>query len=137
MLICGCYLGPWALSAQAHPYPKCLEVYKWFGVYLLQGNVKESLKQFTPFLLSPPITMIKTWAKLQKRTQFLLAGLVGREVYNKNTLMRVWSEDPQCMLYCLHHCLIYILLLDLLAEYSTWLPQTKHEELSSIWPPIN
>lgn len=89
-------LGPWKLSIQSFPYPQSLERYKWFGVYLLEGDVIPSLREFKSYLLSPPVTMVKSWAKLQKRTQLLLAKLVSKEVDDRDKLLSEWTKDPKC-----------------------------------------
>lgn len=104
-------LGLWSLSPQLLPYPQCVERYKWFAVFLLKGEVHcchgyictlyimqviPTLSQFTSSLLSPPITMIKSWAKLQQRTQVLLSALVAKEVSSRDQLLTTWKEDPQC-----------------------------------------
>ena len=40
--------------------------------------------------------MIKSWAKLQQRTQVLLSALVAKEVSSRDQLLTLWKEDPQC-----------------------------------------
>ena len=42
------------------------------------------------------MTMIKSWAKLQKRTQALLASLVEKGVSSRKELKDVWKTDTEC-----------------------------------------
>ena len=81
----------WALGAQELPYPDTLEKYRVFGQFLLQGKVTNqvicngapppppppppsvlclywmqvipNLAQFSPYLLTAPVTMMKKWSK--------------------------------------------------------------------------
>ncbi|XP_030847415.1 probable ATP-dependent RNA helicase DHX37 [Strongylocentrotus purpuratus] len=110
----------WPLPAQELDYPKSLDKVKWFGRFLLEGKVIPGLKKFTPSLLSTPSTMIKTWAKLQPRTEVILKALAGKGVYNKSSLIEVWRKDRQ-----------YLLL-----AYQEWLPKDLHADLMMSWPPI-
>jgi len=64
--------------------------------------------------------MIKTWAKLQPRTQLLLKELTGRNVDTLDTLLGAWQKDK----------------LYLLAAYQAWLPETLHGEVAALWPPV-
>jgi ATP-dependent RNA helicase DHX37/DHR1 len=111
--------GPWVLPSISLPYPAGIDRYKWFAVYLLQGDVFPPLKQFSSNLLCPPITMTKTWAKLHNRTQVLLAGLAAKEASTRDKILLIWQEEPQY----------------LLAEYMQWLPQNKHLLIKELWPP--
>jgi len=53
----------WSLPATELEYPTGIEKMKWFGRFLLEGHVVAKLGAWTPCLLSPPSTMVKTWAK--------------------------------------------------------------------------
>lgn len=53
----------WPIPAQKLPYPGGLDEYRVFAQFLLQGKVISRLADFTPCLLTPPITMVKTWSK--------------------------------------------------------------------------
>ncbi|XP_071491371.1 probable ATP-dependent RNA helicase DHX37 [Diadema antillarum] len=111
----------WQLPSQELEYPKCVDRVKWFARFLLEGKVVPSLKKYTSSLLSTPSTMIKTWAKLQPRTEILLKALAGKNVDNKAALVQAWREDKQY----------------LLQAYQEWLPQDLHAELLMSWPPID
>ena len=116
-----CTFGPrsWQVPAQELEYPAGLERYKWFAKFLLEGKVVAAFTKFAPFLLSPPVTMIKSWAKLQPRTEILLSELVSGNADSKMALMAAWKKDPKF----------------LLAALKQWIPQSKHAELSLLWPP--
>lgn len=64
--------------------------------------------------------MIKTWAKLQPRTQVLLQQLTSRNVDNLDALLGEWKKDKNY----------------LLAAYQGWLPESLHEQVASSWPPL-
>ena len=110
----------WCLAAQELEYPKCTERYKWFARYLLEGDVLPRLAFFRPSLVALPSTMVKTWSKLQPRTEALLKELVHRDVDNKASLLAMWEKDPK----------------GLLNEYLQWIPESKHDEVKEIWPPV-
>ncbi|XP_063965098.1 probable ATP-dependent RNA helicase DHX37 [Lytechinus pictus] len=110
----------WPLPAQELDFPKSLDKVKWFGKFLLEGKVIPGLKKFTPSLLSTPSTMIKSWAKLQPRTEVLLKALAGKEVDNKSSLIDEWRKDIQ-----------YLLL-----AYQEWISKDLHADLVMSWPPI-
>ena len=116
-----CTFGPrsWQVPAQELEYPAGLDRYKWFARFLLEGKVVPALAKFVPFLLSAPVTMIKTWAKLQPRTEVLLSELVSGKADSKTALEAAWKKDPKF----------------LLAAFKQWIPQSKYGELSLMWPP--
>ena len=116
-----CTLGSrsWQIPPQELDYPAGIDRYKWFDKFLLEGNVISKFSEFVPFLLSAPATMIKTWAKLQPRTEVLLSELVSECADSKKALEAAWKKDPKF----------------LLAAFKQWVPQSKHSELSLMWPP--
>jgi ATP-dependent RNA helicase DHX37/DHR1 len=64
--------------------------------------------------------MIKTWAKLQPRTQSLLQELTSRNVDSLDTLLAAWQKDK----------------LYLLVAYQAWVPESLHGEVEALWPPV-
>lgn len=54
------------------------------------------LKKYASSLLSPPSTMIKSWAKLQARTEVILKALIARRVGTKDQLENAWKEQSNC-----------------------------------------
>ena len=64
--------------------------------------------------------MVKTWAKLQPRTQLLLQELTNRNVDSLDTLLAAWQKDK----------------LYLLAAYQSWVPESLHDEIAELWPPL-
>ncbi|XP_072034599.1 probable ATP-dependent RNA helicase DHX37 [Amphiura filiformis] len=111
----------WLIPAQELEYPRCLDRYKWFARFLLEGKVISSLQKYTSSLSSTPSTMVKTWANLQPRTQTLLNALISEEVDNRDALIQAWKTDKKY----------------LLKAYCDWLPQGVHMELACNWPPID
>lgn len=110
----------WQLPAVEREYPEGLEKYKLFARFLLDGQVCPSLKKYCVHLLSNPSIMLKTWAKLQPRTDALLGALVSKKVENKDQLLALWKSEEKY----------------LLAAYCQWLPESMHEDIAKSWPPI-
>ena len=71
-------------------------------------------------LLSTPSTMVKTWARLQPRTEKLRHELTVRKVDNLESLLAVWEKDNTY----------------LLDAYKDWIPQSMHEQVTALWPPL-
>nr|XP_006823126.1 PREDICTED: probable ATP-dependent RNA helicase DHX37-like [Saccoglossus kowalevskii] len=112
--------GGWTIPAVELEYPNNIEKYKWFAKFLLEGKVIKSLAVFVPHLLSTPSTMVKSWAKLQPRTEVLLKSLVMEDVNSKDALLKAWDKNSQY----------------LLSSFCEWLPNEKHIEVQKIWPPV-
>lgn len=64
--------------------------------------------------------MIKTWARLQPRTQLLLQELMRRNVDSYEALLSAWRSEPTY----------------LLAAYQSWLPVALHQQVAAQWPPL-
>lgn len=90
--------GPqnWQLPQVEIVHPKTLDYYKWFAKFLLDGAIFPKLGKFKAILLSPPTTMVKSWAKLQPRTVGILKALSGKDVYSKDVLLDLWKSDSKC-----------------------------------------
>ncbi|KAA0714412.1 putative ATP-dependent RNA helicase DHX37 [Triplophysa tibetana] len=110
----------WKLPAVELDYPEDLERYKLFAKFFLEGQVCPKLQQFTSCLLSSPAVMMKTWAKLQPRTEVLLSALVSEKVDNKTSLEAAWTENDKY----------------LLSAYCQWIPESLHAKVTKCWPPI-
>ncbi|XP_036382835.1 probable ATP-dependent RNA helicase DHX37 [Megalops cyprinoides] len=110
----------WKLPAVEMDYPEGLERYKLFAKFLLEGQVCPKLKSHTSYLLSSPSTMLKTWAKLQPRTEALLGVLVSEKADCRAALLSAWQKNDKY----------------LLSAYCQWLPEAKHQEVAKSWPPI-
>ncbi|XP_076859580.1 putative ATP-dependent RNA helicase DHX37 [Brachyhypopomus gauderio] len=110
----------WKLPAIEMDHPEGLERYKLFAKFLLEGQVCPRLQQHSACLLSSPSTMLKTWAKLQPRTEALLGALVSEKVDNKDALQAAWTKDAKF----------------LLSAYLKWIPESLHQEVTKSWPPI-
>uniref|UniRef100_A0A1B6CYI3 RNA helicase n=1 Tax=Clastoptera arizonana TaxID=38151 RepID=A0A1B6CYI3_9HEMI len=110
----------WPLPITDIEFPPSLDRYRWFALFFLDGSVCPKLKKFTKSLLSTPATMIKTWAKLQSRTDTLLNGFASCGVDSSLKLREQWKENKTY----------------LLAEYLKWLPESAHNQVTIIWPPI-
>ncbi|KAH9637772.1 hypothetical protein HF086_007801 [Spodoptera exigua] len=85
-----------------------------------EGAVFPKLKKYTGSLLSPPSTMVKSWAKLQPRTEVLLKALIAKRAGSRDALRSVWEENGSF----------------LLDEYLKWVPESAHNEVSLYWPPL-
>ncbi|XP_051950841.1 probable ATP-dependent RNA helicase DHX37 [Xyrauchen texanus] len=114
------YRVSWKLPAIEMDYPDGLERYKLFAKIFLEGQVCPKMQQFSTCLLSSPSTMLKTWAKLQPRTEVLLTTLVSEKVDNKTSLEAAWKKNDKY----------------LLAAYCQWIPESLHPEVTKSWPPI-
>uniref|UniRef100_A0A8C4E0P6 RNA helicase n=1 Tax=Dicentrarchus labrax TaxID=13489 RepID=A0A8C4E0P6_DICLA len=110
----------WQLPAVEKEYPDGLERYKLFSRFLLEGQVCAKLKKNVSHLLSNPSIMLKTWAKLQPRTEALLGELVSKRVDCRDTLLSVWKTEDKF----------------LLSAYCQWLPEAMHQEVAKSWPPV-
>ncbi|XP_033828283.1 probable ATP-dependent RNA helicase DHX37 [Periophthalmus magnuspinnatus] len=110
----------WQLPAVEMEYPEGLDKYKMFAKFLLEGQVCPKLKKHCAHLLSNPSIMLKTWAKLQPRTEVLLSALVSKRVDCRDQLMTVWKSDEKY----------------LLCAYCQWLPESIHQDIAKYWPPI-
>ncbi|XP_063051694.1 probable ATP-dependent RNA helicase DHX37 [Engraulis encrasicolus] len=110
----------WKLPSTEMDYPEGLERYKLFSKFLLEGQVSSKLKKYSSCLLSSPSTMLKTWAKLQPRTEALLQHLVAEKVDCRDALLSVWRTKQTY----------------LLSAYRQWIPESLHDEVAKIWPPL-
>ncbi|XP_040012235.1 probable ATP-dependent RNA helicase DHX37 [Xiphias gladius] len=110
----------WQLPAVEMEYPDGLERYKLFAKFLLEGQVCPKLKKHSGHLLSNPSVMLKTWAKLQPRTEAVLGPLVSKRVDCRDALLSVWKTEDKF----------------LLSGYCQWLPESMHQEVAKSWPPI-
>ncbi|XP_053327841.1 probable ATP-dependent RNA helicase DHX37 [Spea bombifrons] len=114
------YRVGWQLPAVVVDYPEGLERYKYFAKFLLEGKVVKNLRSYTNVLLSNPTTMLKSWAKLQPRTEILLKALVSENCDNHSSLVAAWKRNPKY----------------LLTEFCQWVPEAIHEDVSRAWPPV-
>ncbi|CAI5649789.1 unnamed protein product [Oreochromis niloticus] len=110
----------WQLPAVEMEYPEGLERYKLFAKFLLEGQVCPALKKHSSHLLSNPSIMLKTWAKLQPRTEAFLGPLVSKKVDCREALHSVWKNEEKF----------------LLTAYCQWLPESVHQEVAKSWPPL-
>lgn len=110
----------WELPTAEVDFPDKTERYRWFARFLLEGAVFPKLKKYTSSLLSPPSTMVKTWAKLQPRTEVLLKALIAKRAGTRDALRSIWEENGSF----------------LLDEYLKWVPESAHNEVSLYWPPL-
>lgn len=114
------YRVGWPLPAVQVDFPEGIDRYKYFARFLLEGQVFHKLLSFKSCLLSSPSTMLKTWARLQPRTESLLKALVAEKADSRGTLLAAWKKSPRF----------------LLTEYCEWLPKAMHTDVEKIWPPI-
>ncbi|CAL8127028.1 unnamed protein product [Orchesella dallaii] len=110
----------WELPMHEIEFPFSLEKFKLFAQFLLQGDVFPKLAKWRSHLLSLPITMTKSWARLQPRTQTLLDALTSKRVCSKSDLLVVWKNDKNY----------------LLKEYLEWFSGEHQIQISCCWPPV-
>ncbi|XP_027432602.1 probable ATP-dependent RNA helicase DHX37 isoform X3 [Zalophus californianus] len=115
------YRVGWPLPAVQVDFPEGIDCYKHFARVLLEGQVFHKLASYRGCLLSSPSTMLKTWARLQPRTESLLRALVAEQANCREALLATWKENPKY----------------LLAEYCQWLPQAMHADVEKAWPPTS
>ncbi|XP_069789305.1 probable ATP-dependent RNA helicase DHX37 isoform X2 [Narcine bancroftii] len=109
----------WQLPAVEVDYPEGLDRYKYFAKFLLEGTVIKKLALYTKCLLSSPSIMLKSWAKLQPRTDALLRALISEKVDCCDALDAAWKKNSKY----------------LLSAYCQWLPEAMHTDVSLHWPP--
>ncbi|CAI2349387.1 unnamed protein product [Caenorhabditis sp. 36 PRJEB53466] len=114
--------GPskWELPPENRPIPYDILMYRYFALFLLDGQVFTPLEQFKSKLLAPPTTMVKSWAKLQQRTEKLLNALIDKETTSRAAVKEVWLTNENW----------------LLEEYLEWVPESLHQQVSLMWPPL-
>ncbi|XP_032287366.1 probable ATP-dependent RNA helicase DHX37 isoform X3 [Phoca vitulina] len=115
------YRVGWPLPAVQVDFPEGIDCYKHFARVLLEGQVFHKLASYRGCLLSSPSTMLKTWARLQPRTESLLRALVAERANCREALLAAWKKNPKY----------------LLAEYCQWLPQAMHADVEKAWPPTS
>ncbi|KFV76813.1 putative ATP-dependent RNA helicase DHX37, partial [Struthio camelus australis] len=114
------YRVNWQLPAVEVDYPEGIDRYKYFARFLLEGKVIEKLASYSQCLLSSPLIMLKTWSKLQPRTETLLQALVAENCDNRDALLAAWKKNPKY----------------LLSAYCQWIPEVMHDDLAKKWPPV-
>nr|XP_020041304.1 probable ATP-dependent RNA helicase DHX37 [Castor canadensis] len=115
------YRVGWPLPPVQVDFPQGIDCYKHFARFLLDGQVFRKLASYKGCLLSSPSTVLKTWARLQPRTDSLLRALVAEKADCRDALLAAWKKNPKY----------------LLAEYCQWLPQAVHTNIEKVWPPIS
>ncbi|XP_042636514.1 probable ATP-dependent RNA helicase DHX37 [Orycteropus afer afer] len=115
------YRVGWPLPEVQMDFPEGIDRYKHLARFLLEGQVFCKLASYRGCLLSSPTTMLKTWARLQPRTESLLRALVLEKADCRDALLAAWKKNPKY----------------LLAEYCEWLPQAVHPDVEKAWPPTS
>ncbi|XP_074868935.1 putative ATP-dependent RNA helicase DHX37 isoform X2 [Carettochelys insculpta] len=114
------YRVGWQLPAVEVDYPEGIDRYKYFAKFLMEGKIIKQLGSCKHCLLSSPLTMLKTWSKLQPRTEILMKALVSERVDNCDALLAAWKKNPKY----------------LLSAYCHWLPEAMHNDVAKRWPPV-
>ncbi|EMP26514.1 Putative ATP-dependent RNA helicase DHX37 [Chelonia mydas] len=110
----------WQLPAVEVDYPEGIDRYKYFAKFLLEGKIVKQLGSYKRCLLSSPLTMLKTWSKLQPRTEILLTALVSESADSRDALLAAWKKNPRY----------------LLSAYCQWIPEVMHDDVAKRWPPV-
>nr|XP_005299632.1 probable ATP-dependent RNA helicase DHX37 [Chrysemys picta bellii] len=114
------YRVGWQLPAVEVDYPEGIDRYKYFAKFLLEGKIVKQLGSYKRCLLSSPLTMLKTWSKLQPRTEILLKALVSENADSHDALLAAWKKNPKY----------------LLSAYCQWIPEVMHDDVAKRWPPV-
>ncbi|XP_050779442.1 probable ATP-dependent RNA helicase DHX37 [Gopherus flavomarginatus] len=114
------YRVGWQLPAVEVDYPEGIDRYKYFAKFLLEGEIIKQLGSYKRCLLSSPLTMLKTWSKLQPRTEILLKALVSESADSCDALLAAWKKNPKY----------------LLSAYCQWIPEVMHDDIAKCWPPV-
>uniref|UniRef100_A0A2K6GTL9 Activating signal cointegrator 1 complex subunit 3 n=1 Tax=Propithecus coquereli TaxID=379532 RepID=A0A2K6GTL9_PROCO len=88
----------WPGPPAAVDFPQGIDRYKHFARFLLEGQVCRGLAAYQGCLLSSPSTMLKTWARLQPRTESLLRALAAEHADCRDALLAAWTRNPRCEL---------------------------------------
>ncbi|RWS21040.1 putative ATP-dependent RNA helicase DHX37-like protein, partial [Leptotrombidium deliense] len=118
-----CYVtatyGPfgWSIPATEVEFPEGVEKYRWFAKCFLEGTVFNVLLQYKSALLSSPSVMVKSWAKLQPRTESLLSALYSKKCASRKRFLEI-----------LHDYDLY-----LLEEYCEWIPPRFTDRVRNTW----
>lgn len=110
----------WEIPAVETEYPDSVDCFRWFAKFLLEGEVFPQLSQFKSSLVLTPSTMVKSWAKLQPKTESLLKALLSKGTNTKTLLAAAWQQEPSF----------------LQREYLEWVQESKHAAVLSVWPPL-
>ncbi|KAF5927111.1 hypothetical protein HPG69_010613 [Diceros bicornis minor] len=89
------YRVGWPLPVVQVDFPEGIDCYKHFARVLLEGQVFPKLASYQGCLLSSPSTMLKTWARLQPRTESLLRALVAEKADCRDALLAAWKKNPK------------------------------------------
>ncbi|GFR68244.1 pre-mRNA-splicing factor ATP-dependent RNA helicase prp16 [Elysia marginata] len=110
----------WEIPAVELEYPDSVDCFRWFARFLLEGEVFPQLQQFKSSLVLTPATMVKSWAKLQPKTESLLKALLGRGTNTRLSLAAAWKDEPTF----------------LQREYLEWVQEREHAAVLAHWPPV-
>ncbi|CAK9300649.1 unnamed protein product [Gordionus sp. m RMFG-2023] len=117
-----CLFGPhkWDIGFGVTEFPYTTEKFRHFAKFFLEGQLFSCLKIYVDHLLLTPSTMLKTWAKLQTKTQTILKALIEADIHDKSALVSVWTSGNSNFL---------------LNQYLEWLPESLHSQVTQLWPP--
>ncbi|CAI4230795.1 unnamed protein product [Auanema sp. JU1783] len=118
----GVKFGPleWSIGNFDREINRDIMYYRYFCQFLLKGEVVPMLAEYAGKLIAPPTTMVKSWAKLQQRTENLLNALIEKDICSRVALVEEFEKDENF----------------LLQEYLEWVPESLHGNVSIMWPPI-
>jgi len=111
----------WEFPPVEVDFPDSVECFRWFAMFVLEGEVFKKLAQFKPFLSLAPATMTKSWAKLQPKTETFLKALLNKGCNSKTLLKKEWTSDSKF----------------LQKEYLEWVKESEHYKVMAIWPPTS
>ena len=86
----------WNLGLAEVEYPPGIDRIRWFARFFLEGKVIEALEAYSHVLLSAPVTVVKSWGRLQPRTELFVRTLYGKNVDSYQSLIAAWQDDSKC-----------------------------------------
>ncbi|KAK3750958.1 hypothetical protein RRG08_009215 [Elysia crispata] len=110
----------WEIPAVELEYPDSVDCFRWFARFLLEGEVFPNLEQFKSSLVLAPSTMVKSWAKLQPKTETFLKALLAKGINTRALLAASWKQEPSF----------------LQREYLEWVRDSEHATVLAQWPPL-
>lgn len=93
---------------------------RYFGMFLLNGDVFPRLLEFKNKLKTTPSSITKSWSNLNEFVANFTKAILSKQINSKQKLLDIWKLNPKY----------------LLQQYVDLLYDVQMTQLSLIWPPI-
>ncbi|XP_050068225.1 probable ATP-dependent RNA helicase kurz [Anopheles maculipalpis] len=110
----------WEIANALVEMPKNILRCKYLLKFILAGLIFKQLKQFRKSLLSSPESVLKQYSSAVPRIDAALKLMLANEIFNAQRFHQLWKSDPKFFL----------------TEYCDFLPVSCHEDVASLWPPL-